>query len=152
MNLLIWALKLAGTNDHDEYCVNSEGSINSVTAKSHTSPSPPSPSSLFHVVEGMITRSSYSYAINGQSSLNIHWDLLSNCRAQVGNGKSLGNLEGVFSIGQHMDLSHIIADGKRCFHTKMDAVDSELVGGGLVALQMFHLYQEIELIFISQRV
>ena len=51
-----------------------------------------------------------------------------------------------------MDLSFIVADGKRCVHSKRDAVDSELVGVGLVALQMFHSYQEIELRSVSQKV
>ena len=85
-----------------EYIVEpTEGSINIVTAKSHMSPSPPLPSSLFNVVEGMVNRSSYRYAINGEPSMNMHWDLLSNSRALVGIEKSLGNLEEVFWIGRH---------------------------------------------------
>ena len=86
-----------------EYIVEpTEGSINIVTAKSHMSPSPPLPSSMFNVVEGMVNRSSYRYAINGEPYMNMHWDLLINSpAAPVGNEKSLGNLEGVFSIGRH---------------------------------------------------
>ena len=82
----------------------------------------------------------------------MSWDLISTSRAQVDNGKSPCNLDGVSSRERHMDLSCIVADGKKCIHTKMDAVDSELAGVGLVALQKVHSYQEIELRPVSQRV
>ena len=90
------------------HCGLTEGPTNSVTAKSHISPSPPSPSSLFHITVYRITYSD-CYAVNGPT-ISDHpwlasWDLLSNSWAQVGNGKSLGNLEGVSSRGRHMYLS-----------------------------------------------